>query len=186
MAGHVSGKRNVNTQKLKIDIMKVTKFVKEGPDEKGRTHIIQVDEDKANNVRNVIKFICEVQSQQTEEETQMTADLIVDNLNTDLAIKQSRLGKHESKFENGTPVIVNNQFMAIVFSSYNMFDDERYIIYKVIADANEIAHRVRNKNYQDFEVETDKELYDDDYNSLLFETDQVCILEVPENELRRY
>ena len=166
--------------------MIVTKFIKEGPDKKGLTHIILVDEDQEAKTRTVKKFICEVQKQETEEETQMVADLLLDNLNTDLAIKQSKLGPHEAKYANGTPVIVNNQFMAIVFSSYNMFTNKRNVIYKVIADAYEIIHRVRNKNYQDFEVETDKRLYDEDYNSLLYETDQVCLIECSEDELRAY
>ncbi len=164
----------------------IRKFVKEGPDKNGKTHIIEVDEVKESSTRNVIRFICEVQNQETEAETEMVTELLLDNLNTDLALKQSRLGNFESKFKNGTPVIVNNQFMAIVFSSYNMFKDKRNVIYKVIADANEIAHRVRNKNYQDFEVETDKHLYNEDYECLLFETDQVCLLEVGEDELRAY
>jgi len=76
--------------------------------------------------------------------------------------------------------------MAVVFSSYNMFTNERNVIYKVIADASEIAHRVRTKNLQDFEIETDKHLYAEDLDSLLFHTDQACILEVSENELRPY
>ena len=166
----------------------IRKFIKikSSPDKKGKTHIVEVDEDKSTNIRNVVRFICEVQNQKTEEETQMIADLILDNLNTNVAVKQSRLGKYDAKFENGTTVIVNNQFMAVVFSSYNMFRDKREIIYKVVADATEIAHRVRKKNFQDFEVESDKQLYNEDLESLLYETDQVCLLEVGEEELRIY
>ena len=163
----------------------VTKFVKV-TDKKGDIFILQVKEDKETTTRHIEKFICQVQKQETEEETAMVADLLLDNLNTELAIKQSRLGKYEAKFKNGTPVIVANQFMGIVFSSYNMFNNKRCIIYKIIADALEIAHRVRNKNTQDFEVETDKHLYQEDYESLLYETDQVCLIEVGEQELRAY
>ena len=166
--------------------MKITKFIKEGPDKKGRTHIILVDEDQEAKTRSIQKFICEVQKQKTEEETQMVADLLLDNLNTELAMKQSKLGIHEAKFTNGTPVVVNNQFMAIVFSSYNMFTNKRGLIYKVITDANEIIHRVRNKNYQDFEIETDKKLYDEDYDNLLYQTEQICLIECSEDELRAY
>lgn len=58
-----------------------TKFVKEGPDKKGRTFIIEVKEDKATMTRYVQRFICEVGNQETEEQTQEVADLLVKKLN---------------------------------------------------------------------------------------------------------
>lgn len=57
-------------------------YIKEGPDKKGRTHIIEgVPGDK--NVFSVTRFICEVQPQETEKETQEVADLLVEKLNKD-------------------------------------------------------------------------------------------------------
>ena len=55
-------------------------FIKEGPDDRGRTHIIE-GEKKPKNVFNVKRFICEVQRQETEEETQQVADMLVEKLN---------------------------------------------------------------------------------------------------------
>ncbi len=61
--------------------MNKTIFIKEGPDKKGKTHIIE-GEDKGNNVFSIKRFICEVQNQQTEEQTQEVADLLVKKLNS--------------------------------------------------------------------------------------------------------
>ncbi len=58
----------------------MTKFVKEGPDRKGRTYIIE-GEEKSNNVFSVKRFICEVQQQNSEAETQEIADLLLSKLN---------------------------------------------------------------------------------------------------------
>lgn len=60
--------------------MDKTIFVKEGPDKRGRTYIIE-GWDKGNNVLSVKRFICEVQRQESEEETQCVADLLVKKLN---------------------------------------------------------------------------------------------------------
>ncbi len=58
----------------------MSKFIKEGPDKRGRTHIIE-GEVKPGNVFSINRFICEVQNQQTEKETQQVADMIVNALN---------------------------------------------------------------------------------------------------------
>ena len=57
-----------------------TSFIKEGPDNKGRTYIIE-GEKKPGKVFSVHRFICEVQRQETDEETQEVADLLVKKLN---------------------------------------------------------------------------------------------------------
>lgn len=51
-------------------------FIKEGPDKRGRTYIIE-GEDKGNNIFSVKRFICEIQKQETEEETQAVADMVL-------------------------------------------------------------------------------------------------------------
>jgi len=55
-------------------------FIKEGPDEKGRTYIIE-GEKQPKQVFSINRFICEVQRQETEEETQAVADLLLEKLN---------------------------------------------------------------------------------------------------------
>ena len=60
--------------------MSTTKFIKEGPDKKGRTHIIE-GEVQGKNVFSIKRFICEVQQQETEAETQEVADLLLKKLN---------------------------------------------------------------------------------------------------------
>jgi len=60
--------------------MEKTSFIKEGPDNKGRTYIIE-GEKKPKKVFSIKRFICEVQRQETEEETQQVADLLVEKLN---------------------------------------------------------------------------------------------------------
>jgi len=56
------------------------KFVKEGPDKKGKTYIIE-GEEKTPGVFSVKRFICEVQKQETEKETAEVADLLLLKLN---------------------------------------------------------------------------------------------------------
>lgn len=58
----------------------MTKFVKEGPDKKGKTYIIE-GEEKGGHVFSIKRFICEVQKQETEKETQEVADLLILKLN---------------------------------------------------------------------------------------------------------
>ena len=164
----------------------IRKFIKEGPDKKGRLFIIEVDEDKSNSTRNVIRFICEVQNQETIRETHKVADLILESLNKKEVTKYLTTHKFEPKFKNGQSVIVNNQFVAVVFSAYNMFTNERGIIYQVIADSSELVHRIRNKRSQDYEIEEDKLTFEEDYESLLNETEQVCKIEVGEDELQLF
>lgn len=57
-----------------------TKFIKDGPDKKGRTHIIE-GEEKPGKVFSIKRFICEVQQQETEKETQEVADMLLEKLN---------------------------------------------------------------------------------------------------------
>lgn len=57
-----------------------TTFVKEGPDKKGRTFIIE-GWIKPHNVFSIKRFVCEVQRQENEAETQKVADLLVEKLN---------------------------------------------------------------------------------------------------------
>lgn len=58
-----------------------TTFIKEGPDRKGKTYIIE-GEKKIGHIFSIKRFICEVQKQETEEETQAVADLLIQKLNT--------------------------------------------------------------------------------------------------------
>ena len=55
------------------------KFIKEGPDKKGRTYIIE-GEEKPGKVFSIKRFICEVQMQETEKETQEIADMLLSAL----------------------------------------------------------------------------------------------------------
>lgn len=162
------------------------KFITEGPDKRGRIFIIEVDEDKSTSTRNVIRFVCEVSKQDNDEQTKMVTDLILDNLNSKNALAQAKISVQEAKFKNGEVVVVNNQFMAIVFSSFNLFTNKRSLHYRIIVDPIEITHRLRTKNVQDFEKESDAHLYKEDLERLLNDTDQVCLIECSENELTRY
>lgn len=56
----------------------MTNFIKE-TDNKGKTYIIG-GEKKQDNVFSVNRFICEIQKQETEEETQQVADLVLFSL----------------------------------------------------------------------------------------------------------
>lgn len=60
-----------------------TIFVKEGPDKRGRTYIIEGEElQNGSHLQfNIKRFICEVQKQESEEETQKLADFILEKLN---------------------------------------------------------------------------------------------------------
>lgn len=60
--------------------MSKTSFIKEGPDERGRIYIIE-GEKQPNSIFSVKRFVCEVQQQQNETETQKVADLLVKQLN---------------------------------------------------------------------------------------------------------
>lgn len=55
------------------------KYVKE-TDNKGRTYIIE-GEEKPGKVFSISRFICEVQKQETDKETQEVADLLLKKLN---------------------------------------------------------------------------------------------------------
>lgn len=55
-----------------------TTFVKE-TDDKGRTYIVEGVK-KPGNVFSITRFICEVQEQETEKETQELADFILNKL----------------------------------------------------------------------------------------------------------
>lgn len=59
--------------------MKIRKFIKE-TDRKG-TSIFEVDEDKSTMTRSIVRFICDVGRQETEEQTQELADYLLDKLN---------------------------------------------------------------------------------------------------------
>ena len=56
-----------------------TKFVKE-TDRRGKTYIIE-GTTQSNNVFSIKRFVCEVQEQETEQETQKLADMLLDKLN---------------------------------------------------------------------------------------------------------
>lgn len=56
-----------------------TKFVKE-TDPSGRTYIIEGTL-QVNNVFSIKRFICEIQEQETEQETQELADWLLNKLN---------------------------------------------------------------------------------------------------------
>jgi hypothetical protein len=56
-----------------------TIFVKE-TDRSGKTYIIEGMK-KPNNVFSIKRFVCEVQEQETEKETQELADMILTKLN---------------------------------------------------------------------------------------------------------
>ncbi len=56
----------------------MTKFVKE-TDSRGKTYIIE-GEEKSGNVFSIKRFICQVQQQETEEETQQVADMLLSAL----------------------------------------------------------------------------------------------------------
>ena len=57
-----------------------TKFVKEGPDDRGRIYIIEGIE-KSGNTFAIERFICQVEPQETEEETEAVVNLLLDKLN---------------------------------------------------------------------------------------------------------
>lgn len=57
----------------------MTKFVKETDDRK-RTYIIE-GEEKKGNVFSIKRFICQIQNQETDEETQQVADMLLKSLN---------------------------------------------------------------------------------------------------------
>lgn len=58
--------------------MEKTSFIKE-TDSRGRVFIIE-GEKKPGNVFSIKRFICEVQEQETDEETQQLADLLLEKL----------------------------------------------------------------------------------------------------------
>lgn len=60
-------------------------FIKE-TDNKGKTYIIE-GEKKPNSVFSVERFICEIQKQETEEETQQIADLVLKSLKRNESIQ---------------------------------------------------------------------------------------------------
>lgn len=57
----------------------MTKFIKE-TDNKGKTYIIEGEEKENGKVFSIKRFICEVQKQETEKETQEVADLLLTKL----------------------------------------------------------------------------------------------------------
>ena len=58
------------------------KYIIEGPDKKGKTYIIEVDEDKDTMTRNIVRFMCEVCPQATPGETRLLAYEILGKLNS--------------------------------------------------------------------------------------------------------
>lgn len=59
--------------------MSKTTFIKEGPDDRGRIFIIE-GEIQPKKVFSIKRFICEVQQQETPEETQALADMLLEKL----------------------------------------------------------------------------------------------------------
>lgn len=57
--------------------MAKTDFIIDGPDKRGRVHIIEGEKRHATSEFNVKRFVCEVQTQETEKETQALAEQIV-------------------------------------------------------------------------------------------------------------
>lgn len=66
---------------------KKTIFVKEGSGKKGLIDIIE-GYDKGGQVLSIKRFICQVQRQETEKETNQVADLLVNALNHFKNLKQ--------------------------------------------------------------------------------------------------
>ncbi|GEM_PF-871890 len=58
----------------------MTEFVKEGPDKRGKTHIIE-GEKGPGKVFKISRFICEVCEQETPAATQKVADMLLEKLN---------------------------------------------------------------------------------------------------------
>lgn len=58
----------------------MTRFIKEDSDKRGRIYIIEGE--ASGNIFSVKRFICEVQKQETDKETQEVADLLVKKLNS--------------------------------------------------------------------------------------------------------
>jgi hypothetical protein len=57
-----------------------TKFIKE-KDRKNTFSIFEVIENKETMTRSIVRFICDVGKQQTQEQTEQLADFILEKLN---------------------------------------------------------------------------------------------------------
>ncbi len=66
-------------------MLKTMDYIIEGPDKKGRTYIIE-GEKRPNMIFSINRFMCEVQKQQTEKDTRLVAEIILQALVTREAI----------------------------------------------------------------------------------------------------
>jgi hypothetical protein len=90
-----------------------------------------------------------------------------------------------AKFPLGSIVLINKNIVGVVLSSYNMFTppSEPNFIYRIIVDAKELCHRVRNNKINQAEEEN---LFIEDLDNLLDNTEQIQVIEAPEYELSKF
>lgn len=88
------------------------------------------------------------------------------------------------KFHPGDAVILKGNIMGSILNGYlwTCMDAKEYL-YRVIVDANDCVYRVFNNS---IDQTKDAEIFAEDYDTLMWTTQQVAIMEVFEKDITKY
>lgn len=87
-------------------------------------------------------------------------------------------------FKTGDTVLIKGNLIGIIISGWLWtFMDSKKFLYRIMVDAKDCAYRIHNNN---IDQTKDEELFQEDYNSLLFETEQLAVLELFDDTFEKY
>lgn len=87
-------------------------------------------------------------------------------------------------FENGSPVLVKGNLLGIVLSSWLWtMRDTRKFLYRVVVDSKDAQYRIINN---DIDQTKSFGLFTEDYNTLLYTSEQIGVLEIFEDDLKLF
>ncbi|MFV5702215.1 hypothetical protein ACM55F_10115 [Flavobacterium sp. XS2P12] len=87
-------------------------------------------------------------------------------------------------FKTGDTVLIKGNLIGIIISGWLWtFMDSKKFLYRIMVDAKDCAYRIHNNH---IDQTKDEELFREDYNSLLYETEQLAVLELFEEAFSKY
>lgn len=87
-------------------------------------------------------------------------------------------------FKTGDTVLIKGNLIGLIISGWLWtFMGERKFLYRIMVNAKDCAYRIYNNN---IDQTKDEELFQEDYNSLLFETEQLAVLELFDDTFEKY
>lgn len=87
-------------------------------------------------------------------------------------------------FKTGDAVLINGNLIGIIISyrSYKFVNSTKFL-YRIIVDGKDCASRIHRNNIDQIKTE---ELFHGDYNRLLYDAQQLTVLESFEDTLKKY